>query len=58
VSLEGATLRPDNEDNRGLYGREVTQQEILKGAVTPPASAEPLYAELNRYAPAKRSASR
>jgi lipid-binding SYLF domain-containing protein len=56
VSLEGATLRPDNEDNRGLYGREVTQQEILKGAVTPPASAEVLYAELNRYA--KHEASR
>ena len=58
VSLEGATLRPDHEDNRELYGRETTQQEILKGAVKPPTSAEPLYAELNRYAPVKRSSDR
>ncbi len=58
VSLEGATLRPDNEDNRELYGRNEAQREILTGAVKPPPAAEPLYAELNRYAPAKRSASR
>ncbi|HYL73972.1 MAG TPA: lipid-binding SYLF domain-containing protein [Bryobacteraceae bacterium] len=58
VSLEGATLRPDNENNRMIYGREVTQTEILKGGVKPPASAAPLYAELNRYAPSRHSASR
>ncbi len=58
VSLEGATLRPDNENNRMIYGREVTPTEILKGNVKPPASAKPLYAELNRYAPARHSASR
>ena len=58
VSLEGATLRPDTGDNRELYGREVTQREILTGSVKAPASAEALYAELNRYAPVKRSAVR
>jgi lipid-binding SYLF domain-containing protein len=58
VSLEGATLRPDHDDNRDMYGRGVTQREILTGAVKRPASAEPLYAELNRYAPVKRSANR
>jgi SH3 domain-containing YSC84-like protein 1 len=57
VSLEGATLRPDREDNRELYGHEVAQREILTGAVPQPAGAEGLYAELNRYA-AKRSAIR
>ena len=56
VSLEGATLRPDKDDNRALYGRDVTPREILTGAVTPPASASALYAELNRVAPAGRSA--
>jgi lipid-binding SYLF domain-containing protein len=56
VSLEGATLRPDNEDNRKLYGREVSQRQILTGNVRPPASAEALYAELNRYAPVKKGA--
>jgi lipid-binding SYLF domain-containing protein len=55
ISLEGATLRPDNDDNRALYGREVTPQDILHGRVTPPAAAERLYAELNRY-PVKTSA--
>jgi lipid-binding SYLF domain-containing protein len=50
IALDGATLRPDNDENRELYGHEVTAQEILHGRVTPPASAEPLYSELNRYA--------
>ena len=55
VSLEGATMRPDNDENRELYGRKVTQDEILRGRVKPPAEAEVLYAELNRYAPVKKS---
>jgi lipid-binding SYLF domain-containing protein len=57
ISLEGATLRPDNEDNRKLYGRDVTQREILTGQVRPPAVAGPLYAELNRFAPVKKGTS-
>jgi len=56
ISLEGATLRPDRDDDRELYGRDVTQREILTGAVPRPAGAESLYAELNRFP--KRSASR
>ena len=56
ISLEGATLRPDKDDNRALYGREVTQEEILRGRVTPPASASQLYAELNRHTMGGRSA--
>ncbi|HYZ85709.1 MAG TPA: lipid-binding SYLF domain-containing protein [Bryobacteraceae bacterium] len=51
IDLGGATLRPDNKDNEALYGRKVTQQEILTGQVPPPSGAERLYAELNRYAP-------
>jgi SH3 domain-containing YSC84-like protein 1 len=47
VSLEGATLRPDHGDNRELYGRDVTQQEILTGQVRRPAVARSLYLELN-----------
>jgi lipid-binding SYLF domain-containing protein len=56
VSLEGATLRPDNDDNRAIYERPVTQSAILRGEVNAPPSADQLYAELNRYAPAKRTA--
>lgn len=50
VDLSGSTLRPDHEDNRALYGRGVTQREILTGRVRRPAFADRLYAELNRYA--------
>jgi lipid-binding SYLF domain-containing protein len=49
VSLDGATLRPDHDDNRAIYGSNPTQQEILRGRKKPPASTEQLYAELNRY---------
>jgi lipid-binding SYLF domain-containing protein len=55
VSLEGSTLRPDNDDNREIYGRHVTQREILSGHVARPAVAEPIYAELGRYAIVKRA---
>jgi SH3 domain-containing YSC84-like protein 1 len=56
VALEGSTLRPDNDDNRALYGRDVTQREILTGRVARPAVAQPIYAELNRYGIVKRTA--
>jgi SH3 domain-containing YSC84-like protein 1 len=55
VSLEGSTLRPDRGDNRLLYGRDLTQGDILSGRVARPAVAGPIYAELNRYAPVKRA---
>ncbi len=57
VSLQGATLRPDKDDNRIMYGRDITQREILTGNVKPPAIADGLYAELNRYAPYKEGTS-
>jgi len=50
VDLEGSTLRPDNDDNQNIYGRAVTQRQILTGQVQRPAAADRLYAELNRYA--------
>ena len=55
ISLEGATLRPDNDENRDLYGSNATSQDILHGRLKPPAAAEQLYAELNRY-PSKNTA--
>jgi len=55
VSLEGATLRPDNDDNAKVYGQPVTQRQILRGEVPAPHSAMPLYNELNRWAPYKKT---
>lgn len=49
ISLEGATLRPDKDDNTALYGRPVAQQEILSGSVQRPAEAQQLYATLDTY---------
>jgi lipid-binding SYLF domain-containing protein len=51
VDLSGSTLRPDREDNRALYGPDVTQRQILTGAVRPPAAADRLYSELRQYVP-------
>lgn len=55
VSLDGASLRADNDDNEALYGHRVTQQEVLHGDIAPPAFAGRLYHELRRYAPPVRA---
>ena len=46
VSLEGATLRPDN---KAIYGKAVTPKEILDGKVAAPASTNVLTAALTKY---------
>jgi SH3 domain-containing YSC84-like protein 1 len=48
ISLEGATLRPDEESNRELYGRAATNREILTGDFKTPAAAEKFKHSLNR----------
>lgn len=49
LALEGATLRPDKDADKELYGREVTNKEILTtSTVTAPAAAAPLEKALNR----------
>jgi len=58
ITLNGSTLRPDKDDNELLYGKSVSQGEILKGSVRHPAGSEPLYSSLRQYAPTKTSAGR
>ena len=48
ISLEGATLRPDEETNRELYGRDATNREILTGDFKTPAAAARFERALNR----------
>jgi lipid-binding SYLF domain-containing protein len=48
ISLEGATLRPDEETNRELYGRDATNREILTGDFKTPAAAVRFERALNR----------
>jgi lipid-binding SYLF domain-containing protein len=49
ISLEGATLRPDDDANKDLYGRQPSNAEIVQGTIPPPAAAAGLIAELNKY---------
>jgi SH3 domain-containing YSC84-like protein 1 len=48
ISLEGATLRPDEETNRELYGHDASNREILTGDFKTPAVAEKFRHALNR----------
>jgi len=48
ISLTGATLRPDEETNRELYGHDTTNHEILTGDFKTPAVARKFEHALNR----------
>jgi lipid-binding SYLF domain-containing protein len=48
ISLEGATLRPDEEANRAMYGHPATNREILTGDFKTPAAAVKFEHALNR----------
>jgi SH3 domain-containing YSC84-like protein 1 len=52
ISLEGSTLRPDNDANERIYGRKIDAKEIvLHGAVPVPAAARELISTLNQHSP-------
>jgi len=55
VSLEGSTIRPDNGDNRHVYGKSIPARDIvLAGAVAPPPAAEELISTLDAKTPKHR----
>jgi lipid-binding SYLF domain-containing protein len=49
ATINGATLRVDDDDNRELYGREVDHKSILEGAISAPPSGNALAATLKKY---------
>jgi len=52
ISLEGSTLRPDNNANEKLYGKKVTATEIVRqGAVPVPASGQKMVSLLDKKSP-------
>lgn len=51
ISLEGATLRPDEDTNKELYGREPTNRELLTGDFKTPPAAGKFEHALNRESP-------
>jgi SH3 domain-containing YSC84-like protein 1 len=51
MSLGGATLEPDGDANKRLYGKTITAQEIVRGkAIQPPPGSQPLISLLDRKA--------
>src|SRR5271156_2102919 len=51
VSLEGSTVRADNDANERLYGKKVSAEDIIfKGAVNIPTSGQRLVYTLNKHA--------
>jgi len=56
ISLEGSTLRPDNDGNKRLYGKGTTAKDIvINSGIRPPASAQLLLATLNKKSPTNKS---
>jgi SH3 domain-containing YSC84-like protein 1 len=56
ISLEGSTLRPDNDGNERLYGKGTSGEDIvINSKIRPPASAKLLLSTLNRKSPRNRS---
>jgi lipid-binding SYLF domain-containing protein len=58
ISLNGATMRPDESVNKELYTQKMSNREILQGSMPPPPEARPLIAELDKYSPVSGDASR
>jgi len=57
ISLEGSSLRPDNDATADVYGRKLSAREIvLGGKVGVPASGRHLVAVLEKNSPRNESA--
>ncbi len=55
IALNGATLRPDEETNTELYGKNVTNTELAEGKVKTPAVGRTLTQKLTKYSSKKTS---
>jgi lipid-binding SYLF domain-containing protein len=55
IALNGATLRPDDDSNTELYGRKLTNRQIVDGQIKVPRSGRKLEAELNKYSARKEA---
>lgn len=49
ISLQGATLRDDTSANQEMYGKALTNRELVKSPQAPPAGADKLMRLLSRY---------
>jgi SH3 domain-containing YSC84-like protein 1 len=46
LTLEGASIRQDNDSRHAMYGRKVTTRALLLGQVQAPSAAKPFLAEI------------
>jgi len=53
ISLDGATLRNDIDENEAMYGQRWNSKQLLGSGAKPPAAAGKLLTELNKYSPRK-----
>jgi lipid-binding SYLF domain-containing protein len=51
VALTGATLRQDLDENAEMYGKQITNEDIVIGNRKPPSDAAGLLAVLGKYPP-------
>ena len=58
VSLEGSTLRPDNDGNTLVYGSTLVPRDIVKGSVAVPSAAKGMVDVLNKRSPKNLSDNR
>jgi lipid-binding SYLF domain-containing protein len=49
ISLQGSTLREDSSENKDLYGKEITNKDIVRGTIAPPKAAAPLMAVIEKF---------
>lgn len=54
VSLKGATLRSDHDDNEALYGQRLGTKEVVEGTVKAPPAAAKLISMLSKYSPREK----
>jgi len=53
VSLDGATMRNDIDEDEAMYGQRWNLKQILGSGAKPPAGAEKMLGELNQYSSRK-----
>ena len=54
ISLQGATLREDEEENAAMYGKRMTTSEVVNSSLAPPPAALPLLKQLSARSPVEK----
>ncbi len=49
ISLEGATLRNDLDENAAMYGKKLNNRDVVRGNIATPAAASEFIGTLNKH---------